>query len=439
MHLTHQGGLVEVLFRGGHVQGRVLVEEVDRFQADLEDLARHDGEVFDAGDVVDAELDPDDNVLVLDAVPAGRETSDPRASPRLVRVPASRVQLPVPVGGDVDVVVGELGPLEVERGRVGEHLLEGGRVDLVRHRLPVHRVAHLGVLDLEDPVGVGVQVQAAGGLDHGLGDAVGHPVGVPLRVDGHRVGLVVRQSVPVALEHGVDAQREDVLVVDRQHARVHHGAKGDAGPVELVVDGLGRQDARGPDLIGDLAGLVEHEGQDVLVVGHGDDALQDQLAVADHGRPARAVVGVLPADARVLLVHAHAVLDRGGGALVVGDDGRDVLDVAQAVAAELEVVGHGAGAGVPQVVRRLLVVGVPGVGVGDVHVGQRQAVEQRAGVVAHVVQHHALPLVEAHAERPLLPLQGLARLAGRGHLERRSFGLDDPEGLDVLPKVRLGL
>lgn len=417
MRLTHEGGLVETLLGRGHVEGGVPVEKVDGLQADLEDLAGHDGEVLDARNMVDAELHPHDNVLVPDAVLAGGEAAHARAAARLVRVPPARVQLAVAVGGDVDVVVGELGALEVERARVREHLLERRRVDLVRHGLAVDGVAHRRVLDLEHPVRVRVQVEPARRLDHRLRHVVRDPVRVPVLVDGEGVRLVVHQSVLVPFEHRVDAEREDVLVVHGQDARVHHRAEGDAGLVELVVDGLRGQDARGPDFVDDFAGLVEHEGQDVLVVGHGDDALQHQFAVAYHRRPPSAVVGVLPPDPGVLLVDAHAVFDRRGRALVVGDDGRDVLDVAETVAAKLEVVGHGTGTGVTEIVGGLLVVGVSRVGVWDVHVGQGEAVEQGARIVTHVVQNHAFSLVEAQAEGPFLPFDNLARLAGCCQLE----------------------
>ena len=51
MRIRQQRALVKRLRAGRHVDGRVPREEVDRLEADFEDLAGHDGEVFDAGDL----------------------------------------------------------------------------------------------------------------------------------------------------------------------------------------------------------------------------------------------------------------------------------------------------------------------------------------------------------------------------------------------------
>jgi hypothetical protein len=52
VRIRQQRALVELLRAGGHVDGRVAREEVDGLEADFEDFARHDGEVFDARDLV---------------------------------------------------------------------------------------------------------------------------------------------------------------------------------------------------------------------------------------------------------------------------------------------------------------------------------------------------------------------------------------------------
>lgn len=320
---------VEALLARRDVQRRVAVEEVDGLERDLEDLDGHDGEVLDARHVVDAELHEDDDVGVDGRVAAVRPAAHAGAAARLVGVEAAGVELAVAVRGQVDVVVGELGARVVEGLRVGQDLLEGRRHDLVGDGLVVDRVAHAGVDDLVDAVGVRVEVVAAGVGEGGFGDGVAGAV----RVEGrarHRVRFVVDEAVGVALERRVDAQREDVLVVHGEDARVDDRAEGD---LDAFVDGLGGQDAGGADLVHELAGLVELEGEDVFVVGDGDDALEDELAVAHDGGAAGAVVGVLPADAGVLLVDADHVGHVDGAALVVGQDRRQVVDVAQAVAA----------------------------------------------------------------------------------------------------------
>ena len=51
MRVRQQRALVELLRAGRHVDGRVAREEVDGLEADLQDLAGHYGEVFDARDL----------------------------------------------------------------------------------------------------------------------------------------------------------------------------------------------------------------------------------------------------------------------------------------------------------------------------------------------------------------------------------------------------
>lgn len=184
--------------------------------------------------------------------------------------------------------------------------------------------------------------------------------------------------------------------------------------VQLVVNRLCRQNTGGADFVDDFTGLVEHECQDIFVVGHGDDGLQDQLARSHHGRTTGAIVGVLPANPAVLLVDADAVLEWNGRTLVVGDDGTQVLNVAQAITAQFEIVGHGASTGIAEVECRLLVVRVTGVAVGNVHIREGQAVKQGARVVSDIVENHAFTLVVAHAERPLLPVKSPTRFAHGG-------------------------
>ena len=309
----------------------------------------------------------------------------------------------------------------------GEHLLEVGRQDLIGDRFAVDRVDAVRVRDLVGPVRGRVEVETLGGGDFALAHAVAHGV----RVEGgffHREGFVGDEGVAVAVDGRVDAQAEDVLVVDGQHARVDDGAPGDG---DAFVDGLGGEDAGGADLVGQFAGLVEDEGEDVFVVGDGDDGLQDELAGARDGRQVGAVVGVFPADAGVLLVHAHDVLHRQGLALVIRNESRDVVDAAQTVAAQSEVVGHDAGTGVAQVKGGFAMEGGSGIAVRDVHVGESQAIEEGAIVVADIVEDHAFTLVEAVAEGPFLPVDDLTRLSGWRDREAGSLRLNDIERLEI--------
>ena len=61
------------------------------------------------------------------------------------------------------------------------------------------------------------------------------------------------------------------------------------------------------------------------------------------------------------------------------------------------------GTSIAKIESRLLVEGMARVGVRDVHIRKRQAVEEVSAIVSNVVNDHALALVEADSERPLLP------------------------------------
>ena len=51
VRLTKQRTLIKLLRRRRNVNRRVPVEEIDGLERDLDDFARHDGKVFDAGDL----------------------------------------------------------------------------------------------------------------------------------------------------------------------------------------------------------------------------------------------------------------------------------------------------------------------------------------------------------------------------------------------------
>ena len=327
MYVPHETALIENLRARRNINRRILIEEIHRFEMDLHDLARHDGEILHPRNMINPELHPEHDVLVNDVILPVRPSTHACAAAGLVRVPAARVQLAVAVAGDVDIMVGELGAFEVETLWVGEDLLEGRSHDLVADGFVVDRVADGGVLDFEGAVGVWGEVEAGGVGDEGFGHGVACPMWVPVFGDGHGVGFVVDEAVGVTFDHRVDAQGEDVLVVGGEDARVDHGAPGDADGVEVVVDGLGGEDAGGADFVGHFASLVEHESHDVLVVTDSDDGLEDEFAAADDGGTTSAVIGVLPTDACVLFVNTNGVGQRDRVAFVVGDLVGEILDV----------------------------------------------------------------------------------------------------------------
>src|SRR5262249_45091424 len=159
-------------------------------------------------------------------------------------------------------------------------------------------------------------------------------------------------------------------------------------------DRPGRDDARQLDLKLDGAVLVEVPEEAVLIVADSGDRRDDEAARPPHLDLPGAEVRVLPEDAEVLLVNADGVLEDDGLALGVGDDGVEVADLAEAVAAELEAIGEHANAVLALVEGVLPPVGGGGIAVWDDHLGQRGAVEDRpdaaAVLVAHGVQDETL-------------------------------------------------
>ena len=240
--------------------------------------------------------------------------------------------------------------------------------------------------------------------------------------DRQRLGLAGVDGVGLAVDVEVEARDEEVLVERGVGALVDERAVRRLLPLGEV---RGDHDPGRADLALDVAVLVEAPVDEVLVVRHGDVEGQDEPARAAH---LRAVLGVdvLPQDGVVLLVDADRVRDPVGLAARVVHDRVEVGDLAEAVAAELERGGHEPEPPLADVEGGAAVVVGGGVAVGDDHLRERQPVRDRAAVVADRVQDHPLAVVEADAQRPLLPLQPVA-------VEREgdALGLGDLERLEV--------
>ena len=186
----------------------------------------------------------------------------------------------------------------------------------------------------------------------------------------------------------------------------------------------------------DVAVLVEPPVDEVLVVGDGDVERQHEPALAPRlGAVHR--VDVLPEDRVVLLVDADRVADRVRLAARVVQRRVEVGDLAEAVAAERERRRHEAEPPLADVERGAAVVVGRRVAVGHDHLGERQPVRDRARapavVVADRVQDHALAVVEADAQRPLLPAQQVPVERERGALR-----LADLERLEVVAQPQAG-
>ena len=95
--------------------------------------------------------------------------------------------------------------------------------------------------------------------------------------------------------------------------------------------------------------MVELVGEDVFVVGEGDDELDDQHATASHHCTASAPVGVFPTDTLVLFVQTDDIWVDLAFTVIVDDDGVEVLDDTQAITSQRQVVRAVAGATVAKI------------------------------------------------------------------------------------------
>mmetsp|Transcript_29671 Transcript_29671/g.83668 ORF Transcript_29671/g.83668 Transcript_29671/m.83668 type:complete len:223 (-) Transcript_29671:108-776(-) len=165
------------------------------------------------------------------------------------------------------------------------------------------------------PEGVVEGVALAGGLRHHI----------HLR---HGVGLPVHCKVQPRTEH--------VLVDLSVDPRGHHDT-----PAWLLLalgEEVGGELPAETDLEVDGSVLAQVPVEQVLVVDHRGNGAQHKLAGPPGFSVAVAVLEVLPQDAVVDLMHADSLLDGEGLALRVVQHSVEVVDVAQAVAAELKGV-----------------------------------------------------------------------------------------------------
>ena len=187
-----------------------------------------------------------------------------------------------------------------------------------------------------------------------------------------------------------------------------------AGPL-AGRDRAGREHAGELDLELDRAVLVEVPEEAVVVVADRRERRDHEPPRAAHLARAVAPLDVAPEHADVLLVDADRVRDRHRLAGGVGDDGVEVDDLAEAVAAARERRGGDADAVLAAVEGVLPVVARARIAVGHDHLGERGAVQDRAQppavLVADLVEHEALARREADVHLPALPRAARGRRA----------------------------
>ena len=219
------------------------------------------------------------------------------------------------------------------------------------------------------------------------------------------------------------------------------GALVDHGPGARRIGALGVRggdhDPGRPHLALDVAVLVEAPVDQVLVVGHGGVDGHHHPALPPHLGPTVDRVDVLPQHGVVFLVQADGVLDVERLAQAVGESGIHITDLAQAVAAQLERGGHVAQPPLADVVGGAPVVVEAGVPVRHDHLGEGHPVGDvpfgAVVVVADLMDHRALAVVEGEPETPVLPTDHVAV-----DLERRAVGLGDVQRLDVVAQGLAG-
>lgn len=145
---------------------------------------------------------------------------------------------------------------------------------------------------------------------------------------------------------------------------------------------------------------------------------------------------MLVQEAVVLFVDADGILDDSSFALGGGHDSVHVVDSTLAVTAQLERVGHQAGAILADVESVLLVVRLLGAAVGNDHLDDGDTVEQGAlAVFVHVVgadvgDDNTLAIVEADVHLVVGPEELVA-----ADLEGHTLGLGDVDGLQAVVVV----
>lgn len=299
---------------------------------------------------------PKHHVLILNRILPRHPLLDALAFLALVRKLTGSVKLSVLILCHPDRLRREPGALGAVRSRTGQEHLRRRGLQLIRDGLVRDRVNVRVISDLEHAVTIHARVGCSAGLQNCLLRRVAHVVWVVV-VLCHRHAIFVVDSVLEAIDGGIHAEREHVLMVGRHDAGSDVRAPWNGGAEGLVIKGHGGQDTSGADLQLDIGCLVEDEREDVFVVGDGADHLYDELAVPDDCCGAGAVVRVFMLEAVVLLVETDNVLQEYRVSFGVGAVAVEVLDMAETVAAEGQLIGRDAEANVADVKCLFAVVG----------------------------------------------------------------------------------
>lgn len=123
-------------------------------------------------------------------------------------------------------------------------------------------------------------------------------------VPGHCDRVFFDERVCVAVDVGVNAEAEDVLVEGSHDAFVDVCTEGNG---HAFVDGSCGKNTGGLYLVVQTGGLVQVPHKDVFVVADGDDGLKNKNPGSDDRDSTGASVGVFPSDAVVNFMHTDRV------------------------------------------------------------------------------------------------------------------------------------
>lgn len=306
-------------------------------------------------------------------------------------------------------VAGKASTLPHQATRLGQQTRNLSAHELVRDRLLAVRVK-LGLVDH-------LPCTARSAVVVGLGLAAGAKLGL-LGVEGVAVEVLGAANRSVAgdcvnhvdgvvcsVNHGVDAETEEMLMVVRVDLGVHLSAPRTS--ILTRVERVGVEDTSELDLRLDGSVLVEDPLASILVVGGSKDLLDDELASTGDGDGVISEVSVLEENTVVLLVNADGVLDGADRTIAGSKVGIEVVNDTLAVAAESQRVGKVTSTVFTEIKGVLALVRVLGVAIRHNHLRERKTVEDgtlNALVVeGDVVENDTLLVVEANVELPVLP------------------------------------
>lgn len=154
--------------------------------------------------------------------------------------------------------------------------------------------------------------------------------GVQILVPGKGNSVGRRKTILVAAHGWIDTQVEEMLMIRGHHSVRNTGAPGYLG---IFVDWLGRENTRSTGFEGEFSRLIEVPHENIFIVGHGDDRLQDKLPLSHYRCLSSSVVGMLPLDAVINLMDANSIRPRRRASIFGDNTSVKVFDEAEAVTA----------------------------------------------------------------------------------------------------------